>query len=180
MSELLKDLISFSILIKRDNKKMTNVDLNYTLQNIIKDFQPVIGRKKAIVNLSPLPSIKAEPLQMNQLFHNLISNALKFCSEKPVINITSKAGTAEDFSMHQELKKDTSYVSISVQDNGIGFEQKYVPIIFTIFQRLNKNDETGTGMGLAICKKIIENHNGFIFANGQEDAGATFTVFLPT
>jgi two-component system CheB/CheR fusion protein len=180
MSNLLRDLISFSILIKRDEKKMVKVNLNHTLKNAIRSFEKVIEEKKAVVNLSPLPTILAEPVQMSQLFHHLISNALKFDREDPVIDITAKEVTAADFSLHQELKRDTAYVSISVRDNGIGFEQKYVPIMFTIFQRLNtKKNTEGTGIGLPICKKVAENHNGFIYAKGEDNKGATFTVFLP-
>jgi two-component system CheB/CheR fusion protein len=181
MSNLLRDLISFSILIKRDEKKMVTVNLHDTLKTVIRNFEGVIQEKKAVINLSVLPTIQAEPVQMNQLFHHLIGNALKFDRGHPVIDITAKDVTAADFSQHQELKKDTAYVSVSVQDNGIGFEQKYVPIMFTIFQRLNtKKDTEGTGIGLPICKKVVENHNGFIYATGEDNKGATFTVFLPT
>lgn len=179
MSTLLKDLLSFSILINTGKEKLVEVELNDILKDVIKDFEVSIGELKAVINVSLLPNILGQPVQLNQLFHNLIGNALKFGREQPVINITSNEATEEDFSTYLELKNDTRYVSIHVNDNGVGFEQKYVHKIFTLFQRLNDKKVEGTGMGLAICKKIVEDHEGFIFANGITNVGATFTIFLP-
>lgn len=180
MSTLLQDLLRFSILIRNDERKMVKVDLNDVLKNVIKDFEVIIERSKAAINLSLLPTIYGEAVQMNQLFNNLISNAVKFSKGNLIINILSREVTSEDFSKHPELMKDAHYVAISVNDNGIGFEQKYTNKIFTLFQRLNdKEGAEGTGIGLAICKKIVEDHGGSIFAIGKENVGATFTVFLP-
>ncbi len=110
---------------------------------------------------------------------NPISNALKFSKGNPLINISSREVTALDLATHPELVKDKAYVAISVKDNGIDFDQKYAEKMFILFQRLNDNKVAeGTGVGLAICKKIVEDHKGFIFAQGIPNGGATFTVFL--
>ncbi len=179
MSTLLNDLLSFSILVA-DQNKVIKVDLNKTIRNVILDFEEIIEKRKIDFTISVLPIILGEPIQMNQLFYNLIGNAIKFSADKPAISISSRESTPEDFSLHPELKKDTRYDTISVKDNGIGFEQKYADRIFTLFQRLqDKEDVEGTGIGLAICKKIVEDHSGFIFAEGKENVGATFTIFLP-
>jgi signal transduction histidine kinase len=117
---------------------------------------------------------------MNQLFHNLISNALKFNNGLPIIHVTSKEVTPEDFLLYKELNQQVLYTSISVSDNGIGFEEKYADKVFSLFQRLNdKKDAPGTGIGLAICKKIVKNHGGHIFVKAQKAKGAIFTMFLP-
>jgi two-component system CheB/CheR fusion protein len=179
MSSLLKDLLSFSILINR-SENFIQVDLHDILKTVIDDFSELIEKKKAVIQLSAMPSIQAEPIQMNQLFHNLISNALKFNDGLPVIHITSKEVTREDFLLYKELNPQVVYTSISVSDNGIGFEEKYADKVFSLFQRLNdKKDAPGTGIGLAICKKIVKNHGGHIFVKAQRAKGATFTVFLP-
>jgi signal transduction histidine kinase len=116
---------------------------------------------------------------MHQLFHQLVSNALKFCKVNPNISVSSLVVAEEDLYRHPELQKNVSYVSVSVIDNGIGFDQKYAEKIFSVFQQLRDIKTDGTGIGLAVCKKIIENHRGVIVANGKVDEGATFTVFLP-
>jgi light-regulated signal transduction histidine kinase (bacteriophytochrome) len=179
MSSLLKDLLSFSILINR-SENFVQVDLHDTLKTVINDFAELIEQKKAVIQLSDLPSIQAEPIQMNQLFHNLISNALKFNDGLPVIHVTSREVLQKDFLLYKELNPQVLYTSISVSDNGIGFEDRFADKIFSLFQRLNdKKDAPGTGIGLAICKKIVKNHGGHIFVKAQTAKGATFTVFLP-
>lgn len=178
MSTLIRDLLSFSLLSQVE-KKLVKVDLNEILKNVIEDFELIIESKKAIINLSPLPSIYAEPAHMTQLFHNLIGNSLKFGTENIVINVTSEKVTKQSLAKY-ELNKDKQYVAINVNDNGIGFDQKYAPKMFTLFQRLdNKKGVEGSGVGLAICKKIVEDHGGIILAKGKENEGATFTVIFP-
>ena len=178
MSTLIKDLLSFSLLSKAD-KKLVTVDLNETLTHVIEDFELIIESKKAVINISPLPTLKAEPVHMTQLFQNLISNALKFGKENVEINVTSEKVTKENRGTYG-LSQDKPYVAISVRDNGIGFDQKYAPKMFGLFQRLDNNkDVEGSGVGLAICKKIVEDHGGIILASGKENEGATFTVVLP-
>ena len=180
LSSLLKSLLNFSSLIN-SKENFTAVDLNDTLRDVLKDFGKMIAEKKAVINMHVLPVIQADPIQMKQLFHNLISNALKFNNGSPVIEIVAKRVAAEDSPIQQLLKQDISYAAISVQDNGIGFNEKYLDKIFNLFQRLNdKNHVAGTGIGLAICKKIVTNHMGFIFAESKKNEGSTFTVFLPS
>jgi len=122
MSILLKSLLSFSSLI-HCKENFTAVDLNDTLKEVLKDFEETIVEKKAIINISLLPVIQAEPVQMNQLFHSLISNALKFNNGTPVIEIIAKTMTPEDLAIQQLLEQDISYAAISIGDNGIGFEE---------------------------------------------------------
>jgi len=180
MSVLISDLLSFSTLVKQ-NAKRTKVNLKETVQKVIEDFEIAIEEKKAIVKYSSLPVIHAQPIQMNQLFSNLIGNALKFSKANPVITISADSARSKDFIKYADLEKGVEYTSIQVKDNGIGFNQKYVDKIFLLFQRLNGDKiKNGTGLGLSLCKKIVDDHNGFIYANGKENEGATFTVFLPT
>jgi two-component system CheB/CheR fusion protein len=180
MSHLLKDLLSFTILIRRDKIEKVKVNLNDVVENIIKDSDDIIRSTNAVINFSTLPVVSGDPHQLNQLFHNLIGNAMKFSDKAPLISITSRNSTWKDFSLYHELKKDTVYISVSVNDNGIGFDQVFAEKIFLLFQRLSdKKDVEGTGIGLSICKKIVENHDGFIYASGEKGVGATFTVFLP-
>src|SRR5690606_14441964 len=116
-----------------------------------------------------LPVVRASESQMNQLFYNLVANALKFSNKQPVIAVTCRKVKDLDF-----LPSGKDYWKIAVADNGIGFEPEYAEKIFTIFQRLSHTREyTGTGIGLALCKKIIENHEGHIHAVGKPGEGAT-------
>lgn len=178
MSTLIRDLFRFSLLSKVDRKSV-RVDLNETLKHVINDFESVIEIKKAVVNVSHLPSVHAEPAHMSQLFNHLVDNALKFSKENPVIGITSEKVSNEVVTKYA-LDRDKNYVAISVSDNGIGFDEKYATKMFTLFQRLgNIKDLEGSGVGLAICKKIVEDHGGIIMATGKEDEGANFTVVLP-
>lgn len=179
MSVLIRDLLSFSTLIHQ-NEKRSYVNLHETVQKVLEDFEVVIEEKKATINYSSLPVVYAQPVQMNQLFSNLIGNALKFSKEKPVISISATKATAKDFIEYPDLVNDARYTSIRVQDNGIGFNQKYVNKIFLLFQKLNTDKEQGgTGLGLSLSKKIVDDHHGFIYATGKENKGATFTIFLP-
>jgi len=128
-----------------------------------------------------LPVIEAISIQLSQLFHNLISNALKFSKDKtpPVIKIESHPLPARK--IPEEFKNNKStYVEIVCTDNGIGFSRKYAEQIFTIFQRLNdREDYAGTGIGLALCRKIVNNHGGKIYAESAKNKGATFHIILP-
>ncbi len=154
MSMLIKDLLDFSRLLESGNTGLKAVDLNEILSNVVSDFEVIIEQKKAIVQYSPLPTIQAVAIQMNQLFHNLISNALKFSKENPIIKIASRGVTSKDFLTYPDLNKETHYVSINVKDNGVGFDEKYISKMFIFFQRLHDaKGFPGNGMGLAICKK---------------------------
>jgi PAS domain S-box-containing protein len=178
MSDLIKDLLEFSRLSNKET--IVETDLNQIILKVISDFEIVIEQKKAHVYHPVLPVIKAIPIQMNQLFYNLISNALKFSEKDPVINI--------DFAIvgHLEIKDIPQldilkpHLKITIKDNGIGFSSQYAEKIFVIFQRLNDRQKySGTGIGLAICKKIVENHHGFISVESTPGDGSLFTIFLP-
>lgn len=180
MENLIKDVLGFSQL-SNTSKKFEPVDLNDTVNDILNDFDLTIEQKKAVITTQSLPVIEAIPLQMSQLFGNLISNALKYSKPDvhPNINIIGKAASLDDeneFGLH----KSADYVKITVADNGIGFNQSHAEQIFNIFQRLHGKDEfAGTGIGLAMCRKIMQNHNGIITASSEEGAGAIFSIFIP-
>lgn len=179
MSNLIKDVLDFSRL-SRTHEQFVKVDLNEILNTVKVDFELLIEEKSAVINNDHLPVLPGIPLQLTQLFFNLLSNSLKFSKEKPVINITCRKLSEAEVNNIIELNANRSYYLINFQDNGIGFEQQFVRQIFTIFQRLNdKHSYAGTGIGLALCKKIAENHNGHITATSESGKGATFHVYLP-
>ncbi|MEO6348395.1 MAG: ATP-binding protein [Aquaticitalea sp.] len=181
MKILIQDLLNYSRLLEHE-KSVEPTNLNETLKNILDDFELLIDEKKAVIKFDELPTIDAIPLQMNQLFYNLISNALKFSWEEvpPVITVTSRTLSNKQIKKYPNLNPANSYIEIIVKDNGIGFEQKYSEKIFTIFQRLHSKETfIGTGIGLALTKKIIENHHGLTFAEAKENKGASFHVILP-
>jgi two-component system CheB/CheR fusion protein len=181
MRKLIEELLEYSRLITYD-KLFALTDLNVVFENVMNDFELMIEEKKAKISSNNLPVIQAIPLQMNQLFYNLISNSLKFSQEGiiPVITITSNRLSEKQASKLFNSSAETTYYEIIFRDNGIGFDQKYAEQIFIVFQRLHQNNEyTGTGIGLSIIKKIIENHQGKIIAEAKENAGATFHIILP-
>ncbi len=180
MSNLIQDLLHFSHLTKAGHT-FQRTDLNYILRNILKDFELVIEEKKAIISFDRLPILDAIPLQMNQLFFNLINNALKFSKPEmqPVIKITSKKLPDSEV-IRFKLDRNLKYYAINVRDNGIGFKQEYAEKVFVIFQRLNNQQEySGSGIGLALCRKIVLNHNGTMYAESRENEGASFSIILP-
>ena len=178
MSSLLNDLHSFSLL-KDESWNFSRVDLTKVAESVISNFATRIKTVDATVNLSPLPEVHGDAVQLYQLFSQLLSNAIKFNKGKPVIDISSRRITEEDFLAYPELKQNRQYVIVMVQDNGIGFDQKYAHKLFVLFQQLKDMQTRGTGIGLAICKKVADNHGGFLFAKGKVKEGALFTVFLP-
>jgi two-component system CheB/CheR fusion protein len=178
MTNLINDLLAFSRLSV--NSLFRQVDLNLVVNGIMQDLELAIEEKDAKVTVSRLPVIEAIPGQMRQLFQNIISNALKFTRPgvTPVINIENRLIT---IGKNEELLvKPGEYCEIKISDNGVGFDEQYADKIFTIFQRLHtKNEYDGTGIGLAICKKIVEKHNGHIMASSKLNHGTTFTITLP-
>ncbi|HSB91769.1 MAG TPA: ATP-binding protein [Flavitalea sp.] len=181
MSELISSLLNFSRLMNNEDR-MVDVDLNEVLQNVISDFELLIIQKSALIEYDQLPVIKANPLQMNQLLYNLLINALKFtkAGQAASIRVTHRELDGEVAGAEYGLSQNGTYCHIQMIDNGIGFEQQYASKIFDIFQRLN--DRTlyeGTGIGLALCKKIVSNHGGTIYAEGKPGIGAQFHVILP-
>jgi two-component system CheB/CheR fusion protein len=177
MQKLIEDVLTLSKLSNRE-LEFEEVDLNGVLKLIKEDLEITVKEKKAKILVDKLPVVKGVPGQMHQIFQNLISNALKFTNgQKPEIRIAEKIVSKE---LMQELKlKTKNYRVISIKDNGIGFEETYKEKIFGIFQRLNGSNYDGTGIGLAICKKIVENHNGYITANSQLGKGAEFLLIFP-
>lgn len=180
MENLIKDVLQFSKLAEASHN-FESVDLNVVILEILTDFDLIIEQKNAIIESDILPEIQAIPLQMTQLFGNLISNALKYSRPDTAPHITIKT---QDLSKSEiedaSLALDKNYIKIEIKDNGIGFSQQYAEQIFNIFQRLHGNDQfAGTGIGLAMCKKILQNHNGTISAVSQEGIGTTFTMIIP-
>lgn len=179
MSFLLRDLLSYSALLQNRTKNPVKVDLNRILEDVVKKHEPLIKEKNAEIKIDHLPIIVADEEQMKLLFTNLLSNSLKFNKGKPIVEVAVETISAAQYETFG-LNKDKNYVCIQVRDNGVGFNQKYISKIFALFQRLHdKNDAEGTGMGLPISKKIVEDHGGRIFAEAKENQGATFSVFLP-
>lgn len=181
MSDLIRDLIAYSRLELGENAFLP-VDLNQIVANVIEDFELLVKDKNAIIDINELPVIDAVPLQMNQLFYNLIGNALKFSRPNAACRITITAHKISDAEMSDlpSLSKGPSYFRIIVADNGIGFNQTYADKLFVIFQRLNQKEKfEGTGIGLALCRKIMDIHNGDIQAFGVEHQGAAFHIIIP-
>ena len=180
----MRNLIDALLLFSRTNKAdkiFEMADLNILLENSKQDIAQSIEEKNADIQSVKLPTLNVIPFQIQQLFTNLIGNSIKYSKVNvaPIIKIKCEKVIAKD---QPELKTESTkkYYKISISDNGLGFEQQYAESIFKLFHRLHHdNDYKGTGIGLSICKKIAENHAGFIFAEGEPNVGAIFSVFLP-
>lgn len=180
MRLLIDDLLQFSRTNKAE-KVFELSNLNDLLENAKQDVAEIINEKKAEITSDELPTLEVIPFQIQQLFLNLISNSLKYSKkdEKPIIKITHQKVKAADVEELNSNSRD-QFHKITFTDNGIGFDQEYAERIFVLFSRLHEKDEySGTGIGLSICKKIIENHKGYIFALGKPNEGAVFTMYLP-
>jgi signal transduction histidine kinase len=178
MQTLITDLLAYSRLSSQVKPEVT--DLNVVLQEVLSDFDYLIERKNATIKTNELPTIDSIPSQLRQVFQNLIGNALKFSgnSEHPLIEITSELIANKSFD--SPTSPEGKFCRIIVKDNGIGFDEIYLDRIFIIFQSLNdRQSYEGTGIGLAIAKKIIEKHNGLITAKSQIGKGASFIIILP-
>jgi len=181
MSQLIHDLLEFSKAIKI-NGKFAPTDLNATLQAVLSTLEVAIKQKQALIVSDELPVIEAISVQMEQLFYNIVSNAIKFSRDHvpSVVKITSHPLQPETVRTMEGLNPAQEYVEIIFEDNGIGFNNEYAEQIFVIFQRLNARHEyPGTGIGLALCRKIVENHGGRIFATSIEQVRTDFHVILP-
>lgn len=179
MSNLINDVLNYSRLSKT-GEQFEKTDLNKILKDVLSDYELLIEQKKAVITNSNLPAIQGIPLQLHQLFGNLISNSLKFAEVNPQIAITAQTLSAKEVQKYPHLSEDRAYVQLTFKDNGIGFEQQHADQIFIIFQRLNnQRTYSGTGIGLALCKKIVDHHDGIITAKSEPEQGATFTVILP-
>ncbi|GAA4395140.1 hypothetical protein GCM10023187_01690 [Nibrella viscosa] len=182
MSGLIRDLLTYSKLAT-EHQTQQAINLNTVLTDVITDLEVTLRDKQACVESTDLPVIKGDPAQLRRVFQNLLSNALKFIKAgvRPYIHITSRqvAGTAiPNVALSDEHQL---FYEISFSDNGIGFDERYLDRIFVIFQRLHgRNQYAGTGIGLAICKKVMDNHRGYIRASSRVGEGATFRIYLPT
>lgn len=191
MQRLIRDVLQFAGV--SSTTEFVPVDLNRIIDGIISELEITISKANATITVGDIPEVEANVTQMEQLFQNLISNALKFSNSDPLIEITATLIEKND------LKKDTSpemltkifdsnnsneipekFCRIYIKDNGIGFDEIYADKIFYAFQRLHgKHVYEGTGIGLAICHKIVENHHGIIGAHSSPGKGATFIITLP-
>jgi two-component system CheB/CheR fusion protein len=177
MQRLIEDVLLFS--------KLSNVDLPFervnvseVIDHLIEDLEITIREKDANIKIGPLPVVYGIKGQVHQLFQNLLSNALKFAGERDSVILIGQTDLSP--SLRNQLQISVAdYFFISVKDNGIGFDSVYKEKIFGIFQRLNGNNYVGTGIGLAICKKIVENHKGVILTESKLGEGSEFIVGFP-
>jgi PAS domain S-box-containing protein len=171
MGNLIDDLLLYSHVSHRPHET-ESIDLNEKVQRVLEDLDLDIEEKRATINVAKLPVVQGYRRQLQQLFQNLISNALKYSKgdEPPQIDIDAEVVE----------KEDKAYHLVSIKDNGIGFDPVYSEKIFQMFTRLHgKAEYSGTGVGLSIVKKVVENHNGFIEAESTENIGSTFKIYLP-
>jgi light-regulated signal transduction histidine kinase (bacteriophytochrome) len=164
MQELINDLLEYSR-VDRDQKEFREVDLQAIVSMVMMNLQQVIKSSGAVIETDALPILRADQSQMISLFQNLLENALKFKKPDcvPVIKITKR--------------ENTEYIEIHLKDNGIGIESEHFDRIFQLFQRLNSRSKyTGTGIGLSICKKIMEKHDGSIHVASKPGRGTTFIL----
>ena len=179
MKSLIIDILNYSSLSAVD-VPLQCIDLNDLVNELLIDFELIIQEKKADIRVAPLACVDVNKGQIRHVLQNIVSNALKFSREEtsPCIEITGKYLAEKSFESKEE--KDGPFFQISIRDNGIGFDEKYAYNIFTLFERLNsKDDYEGTGIGLAVAKKIIDKHNGLIAAHSVKGAGAEFLIILP-
>ncbi len=181
MQQLINNLLEFSRHTVSSND-FKRVSLNDLIKNALTELEVEVEKNNAQINYGELPVISAVPGLMQQLFYNLFSNAIKF--RKPsvdlIIDVKAERMNEADASLFTKNKNGNNFYKITVRDNGIGFDEKYAEDIFRVFKRLHSYHEfEGTGVGLSICKKIVEKHHGFIKAESAPDKGATFIIGLP-
>ncbi|RZM12712.1 MAG: hypothetical protein EOO88_45330 [Pedobacter sp.] len=182
MSTLVKDLLAYSRISTRQ-EAASSVLLNQAVEGALKDLDVSIYQSRAQIDVTTLPVVQGNVGQLEQLFQNLLSNALKFHREGVPPRIRISAQTIAESELPSGVKparKVPMYHRIEVSDEGIGFEGRYLDRVFQVFQRLHsKNAYPGTGIGLAICEKVAINHGGAITAVSQPGQGAIFQVYLP-
>ncbi len=176
MQTLIADLLAYSRTTSSE-RKFETANLQPIIESVIEDFAEIITATNATVELGSMCEARIIPFQFRQLIYNLVGNSIKFAIPgKPLllkINCSKKFGPVENHPLN-------GYTHISVSDNGIGFDSRFKDYIFEIFKRLRDTENiSGTGIGLTIVKKIVENHNGIIIANGELNKGATFDIYLP-
>lgn len=180
MQMLLEDLLNFSTL-SANEKEFEQVSVNDVIKSVLSDLEIKVEKSECSLDCGDIPLIDGYSSQIKQLFSNLISNSIKFRKEDsaPAIKIRCEEVNPDQYPQLPILLYK-QYIQITISDNGMGFDQVYSEKIFQVFQRLHSKAEyDGSGIGLSICKKIMENHHGYIFANGQPGVGATFTLLFP-
>lgn len=182
MTLLIQDLLEFSRLLNSDALLKT-MNLGEICRLVVSDFELAIAEKGAIVHIGDLPSIYAVQLHINQLFYNLLNNALKFSrvSVPPVITVDARLISLQEARAYfTNPDRLSDYYHLTFADNGIGFEQQYAEQIFEVFKRLHGREEyPGSGIGLALCRRIVANQQGHIFATSVPDVGTAFHIILP-
>ncbi len=181
MTRMVDGILNYSTTGATDNA-FEQIDLNKVCKEIVKDLELVIQQKNAVITFDNLPCFDGMPVLIHQLFYNLIINALKFSKEdvQPVITITAQQIGGKQLMHFAAADPKAQYFEIEIKDNGIGFDTDQTAKLFTIFTRLHVRDKyEGTGLGLALCKKIVDRHNGFIYAEGKQGEGASFKIILP-
>ena len=182
MQNLISSLLNYSRMNSRGmDFEMT--DLNIVLDDASNNIRELLEESNAVIEHDPLPVIPCVPMQINQLFTNLIINSIKYktAGTAPLIQISARPALRDEINSQDTASDERGYWKIIFSDNGIGFEQQYADRIFELFQRLHSRFEyEGTGIGLAICKKIVQNHKGFIYADGNPGHGAVFAIYLPS
>jgi len=177
MQQLIDDLLAFTTIVGT-GQTFESVDLNHLLAEVVSEFQDAIDQAGATINVGSLPTVKGIGFQLRQLFANLVSNSVKFRSKDRPMSISITATSVRIPEM-ADVYGATRFERVEVRDNGIGFAPEQAEKIFDMFERLHSRDEfSGTGIGLAICRRIMENNRGFIRAEGTSDQGAVFQVFL--
>jgi PAS domain S-box-containing protein len=175
LSSLVDDLVKYSAHTAQE--ELTTVNLAEIINEVCEDLEIIIADKITEFEIGKLPSLQVSKVQMRQLFSNLISNSIKYSKEnvKPVIKIFQTENHSSEIT-----DEFSNFIKIQIKDNGIGMEQNHLNKIFTIFQRLHaKNEYSGNGIGLAICKKIMENHSGHITVESEPNKGTTFNLYFP-
>ena len=183
MQVLIQDLLNFSR-VSKNLEDTEEINLYNIIYEVLDDLNAVIRAKESKITLKIQKELYIEGIafQMRQLFQNLISNAVKFSKEgqAPQIKIFSRKVSSSFIESELAVVTADKYIEIAIKDNGIGFDEKYLSKIFTIFQRIHgRNEYSGTGIGLALCKKITENHKGVLLAESSPGKGATFSIYLP-
>ena len=182
MSILIRDLLTYARISTHQDTTVP-VSLTTVVRTTVDDLDLLIAETGATLQIDELPNILGDPSQLGQLFQNLLTNALKFrqTTTAPHIQVRCQVVAASSLpATIQPTRQDLEYYLIEVADNGIGFDDKYTHRIFQVFQRLHgKTEYAGTGIGLAICEKVVTNHGGAIWARSQPNQGATFSIYFP-
>lgn len=179
MSALIKSVLLYSRLAAQDDDREA-VDLNDILEEVVNQYEFTIMDKQATIEAAKLPTIDGIALQLSQLFANLLGNALKFSSDAPLIEVSVSKVSDRAVASLGFVPHARDYHLVTFADNGIGFDPIYAQKIFAVFERLHARHEyPGTGIGLALCKRIMDNHQGFIRAEGAPGKGATFYLYFP-